>query len=108
MGGGAGGEFPQGGQKAGRGLGVGERVEGHGGGELWGLRAELNLQDILLADGHEGVQLERRILLPVAARGQDDGTGLDNVPLALIPLARGQATAVSAPAMPNYLKMNAG
>ncbi len=84
MGGCAGGQFAQGGEEAGGGAGIVEGVERDGGGELRRLGAEADLQHVLLADRHQGVEFGSGILFPVSAGGQDDRAGLVDVPLALV------------------------
>jgi hypothetical protein len=95
-------------QESGSGAWVGEGVEGDGGGELRRFGAEANLQYVLLAHGHEGIEFESRILFPVRAGGENDGTGFVEIPLAFVAVAGGDSAAASAPAMPHHFQMKAG
>ena len=108
MSGGAGSELAESGKKSGGSAGVVEGIEGDGGGELRRLGPEADLEDVLLADGHQGVQFGSGILFPVSACSEYDGTGLVDVPFALVALARIDAAAVGAPSMTADLKMKAG
>src|ERR1700751_4768332 len=101
------GQFAQRCEEAGGGAGVIECIESNGGRELGGLRAETDLQHILLADGHQSVEFGRQIFLPVGASRKNDRTGFVDIPLTLIFLARNNAPAMSAPAMPNHIEPNA-
>ena len=108
VGGGACGQLAQRGKEASGGFRIIERIERDRGGELRRLRAEANLQHVLLAHGHQSIEFGSGILLPVSAGGENDGAGFVDVPFAFIAAEGGHAAAVGAPAMAHHFEMKAG
>ena len=96
------GEEPRGGAR------IVQRVKSDRRGELGRLRTKAHLKHILLTDGHQGVQFGSRVFFPMGARGENDGTGLVDIPLAIIFLSRRDAAAVSAPPMTHHLQVETG
>ncbi len=95
----AGGQFAEGREKSGSGMGIVEGVKGDGRGKLRGFGAEADLKDVLLPNGHQSVEFRRGILFPMGASGEDDGTGFVEIPLPLCPLSVDDSAAVGAPAV---------
>ena len=104
----SGGQFAQSREETGRRPGIVESIESDGGGELWRLGAEADLQHVLLANGHQSVELRSCILFPMSARGEDDGAGLVDFPFPLRTLGGTDAVAMSTPAMPHDFEMETG
>ena len=107
VGGGARGQFAQCAQKSGGGSGIIQGFQRNRGGELRGLGPEADLKDILLTYCHQGIELWRRIFLPVCARRQNDWTWFIDIPLPFLFSMRHYTPAVSAPAMPDDIEPKA-
>src|ERR1700756_1987539 len=93
----AGGEFAEDGEESRCRIGVLHGVESDGSGEVWRVGAEMDLQEAVLAGGHQGIHNGRQFLGPFSARGENDRTGAVE-----FPVFRGEfvsAVALSAPAM---------
>lgn len=105
MSGSASGEFAEGGQEAGGGARIVEGIERDGGGKLRRLGTEANLENVLLPDGHQGVEFGRGILFPVGAGSEHDRARFVDIPFTVVALAGADGTAVSAPAMADNFEM---
>src|SRR5579872_189108 len=104
MGGCAGGELAESGQESRSRVRIVEGVESDGRRKLWGFRAETDLKNVLLANGHQGVEFGSGIFFPMGASGENDRTGFVDVPLPLFALPLDDSAAVSAPTMAHDIK----
>src|SRR5579862_5153063 len=94
VGGGSGSEFTKGREKTSGCARIIESIKGDSRRELRRFGPEADLQHVLLANGHQRVELRSGILFPVSTRCEDNRTGLVNFPFPLRALARGDAVAV--------------
>ena len=78
------GQLPQSSEETRGGFRIVQRIERNRGRELGRLGAEANLQHVLLANGHQGIEFGSGILLPVSAGGEDDRARFVEIPFALI------------------------
>jgi hypothetical protein len=89
-------------------VGIVHGIQSDSGGELRRLRPEADLEHVLLAHRHQGVEFGSGIFLPVCAGCQHDRTWLVNVPLTLLSFVRHDTAAMSTPAVPDHIEPDIG